>query len=118
MVTFDEIHQDEKVLVTDEVGLVHNDGGFTNGKLMLTQKRLVFIIGGGFFGPKQKTDHAIDLNLIDSVSLEPRQTVGVNLRVDFTTFDGPATVRYHCRLIQAQKMVDFINMRVDRGVLR
>jgi hypothetical protein len=118
MVTFDEIQPDEHVLAYDEVGFLHDTGGHTNGKLILTQMRLVFVIGGGFFGPKQKTDHAIDMGMIDNITLEPTETLGINLRVDFTTYDGPHTVRYHCRLAQAQKMVEIINQRVDMGALR
>ena len=118
MVTFDEIQPGEQILVHDEVSFIHDTGGFTNGKLILTQMRLVFVIGGGFFGPKQRTEHAIDMAMIDNVTLEPAETLGVNLRVDFTSYEGPHTTRYHCRLAQAQKMVDLINQRVDVGALR
>ncbi len=118
MVTFDEIQQDEQILVHDEVGLLHDSGGHTNGKLILTQKRLVFVFGGGFFGPKQRTDHAIDIGMIDNVSLEEAETLGVNLRVDFTTIEGSHIVRYNCRLAQAEKMIQLINLRVDHGALR
>ncbi len=118
MVTFDEIQPGEQILVHDEVGLLHDTGGHTNGKLILTQWRLVFVIGGGFFGPDQKTDHAIDIGMIDNVALEPADTLGINLRVDFTTHQGPHTVRYHCRLAQAEKMVYLINQRADMGALR
>ena len=118
MVTFDEIKPGERVLVHDEVGYLHVSGGFTNGKLILTQDRLVFVIGGGFFGPKQTTEHQIDLSLVDNATLEPAENLGVHLRVDFTTREGPATVRYHCRINQAERMVQIINQRVDYGVLR
>ena len=118
MVTFDEIEPGEQILVHDEVGFLLETGGWADGKLILTQRRLVFVIGGGFFGPKQRTDHAIDMSMIDDVSLEPADTLGIKLRVDFTTHTGPHTARYHCRLAQAQKMVELINMRVDRGALR
>lgn len=118
MVTFDEIEPGEQILTYDEVGLLHDTGGFTNGKLILTQRRLVFVIGGGFFGPKQTTDHAIDMSMIDNVTLEPAENLGVILRVDFTTIDGQHTIRYHCRLAPAQQMVGLINQRVDMGALR
>ena len=49
LVTFDEIQPGGQILVHDEVGLLHDSGGHTNGKLILTQIRLVFVIGGGFF---------------------------------------------------------------------
>ncbi len=118
MVTFDEIERDEQILAHDEVGLLHDSGGHTNGKLILTQRRLVFVIGGGFFGPKQRTDHAIEMNMIDSVTLEPAETLGINLRVDFSTQQGSHTLRYHCRVAPAEKMVWLINQRADRGTLR
>ncbi|MHA1964146.1 MAG: hypothetical protein ACXACG_02910 [Candidatus Thorarchaeota archaeon] len=118
MVTFDEIHPDEQVLEYDDVGFLHDSGGFTNGKLILTQKRLVFVIGGGLFSGKQRTDHAIDMSQIDSVTIEPAENLGVHLRVDFTTLEGTATVRYHGRVSKAQKMVELINQRVDAGILR
>lgn len=114
--TFHEMYPDEQVLATDDFGLLHNDGGFTNGRLILTQKRLVFVISGGLFGPKQRTDHAIELHLIDNISLEEAQSLGVNLRVDFSTFEGPATMRYHGRLNQAKKIVGIISERMNYGL--
>ena len=118
MVTFDEIQPGEQILVHDEVSIHRDTGGSTKGKLILTQMRLVFVIGGGFLGPKQTTDHAIDMSMIDNVALEPAGTVGVYLRVDFTADNGQHTIRYHCRLAPAQQMVDLINQRADRGALR
>ena len=118
MVTFDEIQPGERILVHDEVGFLLDTGGWSDGKLILTNTRLVFVMGGGFFGPKQWTEHAIDLNLIDNVTLEPADRLGIKLRVDFTTMEGPHTVRYHCRLNQAQKMVEMINYHRDAGILR
>ena len=118
MVFFDEIEPWEDVLVYDEVGFLHPTGGHTNGKLILTQKRLVFVTGGGFFSPKLKTEHAINMNSIDTATLEPAENLGVILRVNFTISIGPYMARYHCRLAQAEKMVYLINQRADRGALR
>ncbi len=118
MVFFDEIEPLEDVLVYDEVGFLHLTGGQTNGKLILTQMRLVFVTGGGFFGSKQKTEHAINMSSIDGATLEPAENLGVILRIDFTISIGSYTARYHCRLAQAQKMVDIINQGIDGGVLR
>ncbi|MFW9975463.1 MAG: hypothetical protein ACFFDQ_09380 [Candidatus Thorarchaeota archaeon] len=116
MVTFDEIEPDEQILATGEFGFLHDSGGFTNGKLILTQRRLVFVIGGGLFGSKQRTAHAIDLNLIDNVVLEPAQTLGINLRVDFTSFGGPATIRYNGRMNDAKKITEIISQSIDYGL--
>lgn len=118
MVTFDEIQPGERILVHDEVSIHRDTGGDIKGKLILTQMRLVFVTGGGFLGPKQTTDHAIDMSIIDSVTLEPAETLGVYLLVDFTMPDGQHTIRYHCRLAPAQQMVSQINQRVDWGALR
>ena len=118
MAFFDEMEPWEDVLVFDEVGFIHPTGGHTNGRLILTPIRLVFVTGGGLFGPKQKTEHAINMNSIDGATLEPAETLGVVLRVDFTTSVGAYSARYHCRMAKAQKMVELINMRQDAGTLR
>ena len=107
-----------EILVHDEVGFLLETGGWADGKLILTDRRLVFVMGGGFFGPKQRTEHAVDLSMIDNVSLEPADTLGIRLRVDFTTREGPHTVRYHCRIKQAEKIIGFINYHKDSGILR
>ncbi len=116
MVTFDEREPDEQVLANGEFSFLHDSGGFTDGRLILTQKRLVFAIGGGLFSSKQRTAHAIDLNLIDNVALEPTQPFGVNLRVDFTTFEKPVTVRYNGRMNDAKKITEIIAQNIDYGL--
>ena len=110
------MYHDEQVLVTDDAGLLHPDGAQTNGKLILTQIRLVFVIGGGFFGPKRRTDHAIDLNLITNITLEQAQSLGVNVRVDFSTVEGPHTMWYNVRAAQAEEIVRIISGRLSFGL--
>ncbi len=118
MVFFDEIEPWEDVLVYDEVGLLHVNGGQTKGRLIFTTMRLVFVIGGDISRPIQKTEHVINMRSIERASLVHSERLGVILRVDFTTSVGAHVVRYLCRLDQAEKFVYHINQRVDMEALR
>jgi hypothetical protein len=113
MVFFDEMETWEDILVYDEVGLLHVDGRQTKGRLILTQMRLVFVIGGDLSRPIQKTEHIINMKSIEKATLVNSEILGVILRVDFTTSVGSHVVRYLCHQDQAERFAYHINERAD-----
>jgi hypothetical protein len=117
MAFFDEMEPWEDVLVYDEVGLLHVNGGQTKGRLILTPMRLVFVIGGDISKPLQKTEHIVNMKSIERASMVLSEKLGPILRVDFSTSVGAHTVRYLCQLDKAEKFVFHINQRVDMEAL-
>lgn len=116
MKTFDGIHPDEQIVATEDAGFAYDSGKSVNGKLVLTQKRLVFVKTEGMFSSKTETVHAIDLNTIQSVSMEPAQSLGVYLRIEFASFEDQGVVWYNGRINQMKKFSDMLNSIIHTGL--